>query len=75
MKKTIKKVEKTNQIHPAVGYVFRLTFEDGTQEWVYEECFWSLVPHYKSPSQLVGKTINTRDLMLFDLPKIVQYWD
>jgi len=75
MEKRIIKIEKSNHHHPAVGSVFRLTFEGGTQEWVYEECFWSLVNGYKDPKQLVGKTINTRDLMLFELPKIIQYWD
>jgi len=37
MKKFIKSLEKTNKIHPAVGALYIITYEDGTTEELYEE--------------------------------------
>jgi len=64
MQKTIKQIKFIpGYNHPAVGALFQVTFEDGTQDKVYAETFYIQVRDWKGSeeSQLIGKSINVEE--------------
>ena len=64
MQKTIKQIKFIpGYNHPAVGSLFQVTFEDGTQDRVYAETFYIQVEDWNGydESQLIGKSINVEE--------------
>jgi hypothetical protein len=62
--KKIKAITLTNlPYHPAVGSVYKLTFEDNTTALVYAETFYHQFSDFDSSNlqNLVGREINTEE--------------
>jgi hypothetical protein len=64
MTKTIKQINFIpGHTHPAIGGLYQVEFEDGTQDKVYAETFFHQVSDWngEDESQLAGKTLDTED--------------
>ncbi len=64
MQKVIKQIKFIpGHNHPAVGSLFQVTFEDGTQDKVYAETFYIQVAEWEGcdEKQLIGKSINVEE--------------
>jgi len=60
MLKTIQTAEKTNMpAHPAVGNIYKLTFTDGSEDFVYDETFFHQFPDFEFSMNLEGMQIDT----------------
>ena len=65
MTKTIKQIKFIpGHTHPAIGGLYQVEFEDGTQDKVYAETFFHQINDLdddRDESQFVGKTLDTEE--------------
>lgn len=67
MIKTIKQIQPTNHFHEAIGRLYKLTFTDGSTDFVYEETFFYQYDDYRNEyeylteNDLVGRKISLEE--------------